>query len=105
MRKPHPETCERCPNRYEKRGCPCWITEKHGFMETNIETKEERLVTGCFYEVMPKLMIHVIAAANRPAAAFESLRNEMLLGFQGVAEVLRVGGPPLPPMIEGKPRA
>ncbi len=76
-RKPHPETCERCPNRYSKTGCPCWIRQTAGFIESNIVTKEERFITGCFYEVMPKLFCHVIAASNRPAAAVEDMRNRM----------------------------
>jgi hypothetical protein len=88
-RKPHPETCERCPHRYSKAGCPCWITEKNGFLETNIQTGEERIVTGCFYEVMPKLMMHVVQAANRPAAAVESTRNEIAQGFQEIGKHMR----------------
>lgn len=89
MRRPHPETCERCPHRYRKAGCPCWITEKHGFLETHIQTGEQRIVTGCFYEVMPKLMMHVVQAANRPAAAVESTRNEIVRGFDAIDERMR----------------
>lgn len=84
MRKPHPETCKRCPNRYSKVGCPCWITEKHGFLETNVQTGEQRVVTGCFYEVIPKLMMHVVQASNRPAAAVESTRNELVRGLDEI---------------------
>lgn len=87
-KKPHPQTCERCPHRYSKTGCPCWITPEHGFLEENVQTGETRIVQGCFYSVIPKLMSHVVAAANRPAAAMESFRNETIRGFGMVAQAV-----------------
>jgi hypothetical protein len=87
-RVPHPQTCEPCPQRYSEHGCPCWIDESYGLIETNIATGEERLITGCYYAVMPRLFKHVIAASNRPAAAVEDTRNEIVKGFSRVARVL-----------------
>jgi hypothetical protein len=78
LRKPNPKTCEKCLHRYRKEGCPHWIEPENGFIETNIRTGEERVVQGCFFQVIPKLMAHVVSAANRPAAAMESFRNEMV---------------------------
>lgn len=72
------ETCDSCPNKKAKNGCPCWIGPEQGLMETHVATGQERLITGCFYQVIPKLMYHVIAASNRPAAAMEELRNGMI---------------------------
>lgn len=69
------QTCERCPNKKSKLGCPAWIGAEAGIIETNVATGEERQMEGCFYQVIPRLMTHVIAASNRPAAAFEGLRN------------------------------
>jgi hypothetical protein len=73
----NPQTCERCPHRTAAAGCPCWIGEQAGFLETNVVTGEQRFITGCFYQVIPKLMVELIKASNRPAAAIESTRNEM----------------------------
>lgn len=98
---PHPETCERCPNRYSKRGCPCWIGPEAGIFETNIETKEERLVTGCFYQVVVRLMSHVVRASNRPAAAVESFRNELVERLDMALAHRALSGPP-PVVIEGE---
>jgi hypothetical protein len=86
----NPETCEKCPHRYDAAGCPCWIGPQAGFMETNVVTKEERFVTGCFYQVIPKLMVEVIKASNRPAAAVEGIRNEMVRGMTMIAQGLPV---------------
>ena len=78
------DTCEKCPHRRDKHGCPCWIGPEAGLMETHVQTGEQRQLTGCFYQVIPKVLCHVVAAANRPAAAMESLRNE-LVGAIGAA--------------------
>lgn len=96
---PHPQTCERCPHRFSEVGCPCWVGPEAGLLETNIATGEERMVTGCFYAVLPRLLIHVIRASNRPAAAMESLRN-------GVSRVAGLIAEMRSPALEGpKPHA
>lgn len=81
------------------KACPAWISEQAGFMETNISTGEERFIVGCFFQVIPKLMVEVIKASNRPAAAVESMRNETTLGLARIAGVMgdaikqaRIGG-------------
>lgn len=84
-KSPHPETCERCPNRYSERGCPCWLRADHGLVETNIATGEERITTGCMWDHLPRWFANVIMASNRPAAAVESCRNEIARGFERVA--------------------
>lgn len=99
-RKPNPKTCEKCPYRYEAKGCPCWIEPEAGFMEKNIQTGEERLVTGCFYQVIPKLMAHMVAAVGQPRAALESWREEMIKGFDLLAKVRR-----FPPALPRSPQA
>jgi len=67
---------------YSTIGCPCWIRPQHGFIETNEISHEERVVTGCFYEVMPKLMVHVIKASNRPGAAMDKLTTKVTAVFK-----------------------
>jgi len=88
FKKINPETCEKCPHRHDDKGCPCWIDQTAGFMRTNIQTGQEDFITGCFYHVIPFLMIEVVKASNRPAAAIESTRNEIANGFTKVAEAL-----------------
>lgn len=78
--------CEKC--RWKGgAGCPFWIDRQAGFMETNVATGEERFVEGCFFQVMPRLMVHVVQASNRPAAAIESTRNEIAKGFARMAQL------------------
>ncbi len=75
--------CEHCPNK-DKDGCPAWISPETGIVEANSSTGEVRVMEGCFYQIIPKLMAHVIQASNRPAAAVESIRNQLhedLTGF------------------------
>lgn len=99
-KKPHPETCERCPHRYSERGCPAWVRPELGFTETNDLTGEVRVLTGCFYEVILKVMVHIVRAANRPSVLLQELRTETGQAFsalaQGLAGVIRgtlpVGG-------------
>lgn len=87
-KKRHPKTCAKCPHAHSNAGCPFWIEPENGFMETNIQTGDERLVQGCFFQVMPKLMAHVVRAANRPAAALENWRNEMSNGFAQIGHAM-----------------
>jgi hypothetical protein len=82
LKKRNPETCDRCPNMYSTVGCPCWIRPQDGFVETNEFSHEERTVTGCFYAVMPKLMVHVVKAANRPGASMDKLSTQVNGAFR-----------------------
>lgn len=77
------ESCKKCINYPgESYTCPAWIGAEAGFMETNVQTGEDRFVKGCFYQVIPKLMIHVVKASNRPAAAMEGLRNQLATAME-----------------------
>lgn len=70
-----------CPrNSDPQRGkyCPAW-TE---YAETNIQSGEERIKRECMFQAMPRFMIECVRAANRPAAAMESSRNEIARGFE-----------------------
>lgn len=86
-KKANPNTCEFCPNKYAK-GCPHWIKADSGFMETNAATGEIRPVTGCFFQVIPRLMAHVVAEARRPAAVLQGLRNDMVDGMRTIVSVV-----------------
>jgi hypothetical protein len=87
-RKPHPETCERCPNRYSERGCPFWIKPEHGVVEEQINNPgTSRVTTGCLFGDghFTRWLIQIVAASNRPAAAVEMCKTEIALGLQRVA--------------------
>lgn len=57
-------------------------------METNIQTNQTRLVEGCFYQVMPKMLVHVVQAANRPAAILQDTRNDIIQGMGQIAQAV-----------------
>lgn len=76
--------CPRNNNPAKGKYCPAW-TE---YMETNHQSGEERLQKECIFTAMPKFMIHTARAANRPAAAIESARNEIISGFSQVCATL-----------------
>lgn len=65
--------CKKCPESSGKNGCPAWTeyAEKHG-------DGTERITKECLFQALPKFLLHTLAASNRPAAAMESLRNELL---------------------------
>ena len=78
--------CRKCPQRNDEQGCPAWWE----IVETNLETKEERITKGCGWTLMPRFMIEVIKASNRPAAAVESCRNEIATGFQSLSTIMQI---------------
>lgn len=88
FKKANAETCEKCPHRYDSAGCPCWISKQAGFMKTNVVTGEEQFIEGCFYQIIPFLMIEIVKASNRPAAAVESIRNDIVHGMSAVARCI-----------------
>lgn len=87
--KPHPKTCKRCPNRYNKQGCPFWLDDP--VTEENIQNGEVRVVTGCMVPHIPRWIRAGIISGNRSAAAIESTRNAMDETLKAVRkEVARV---------------
>lgn len=75
--------CAKCPENNGEKGCPCWID---GMAETNIQTGEERISRGCLFTFLPRWLTLVIQASNRPAAAFESARNEIVKAINTVSD-------------------
>lgn len=76
--------CERCPkNNDPERGpsCPAWWE----WTAENIATGESKIMKQCGWTALPQFLVEVIKASNRPAAAIESTRNEIAVGFQQVA--------------------
>jgi len=86
--------CKKCPE--SVKGCPCW-TE---LIETNIQSGEERITKECLYKLMPRLLVEVIKASNRPAAAVESMRNSLVenlsRGFSALVSAVDIKSLPKP---------
>lgn len=73
-----------CPRNNDPRSgtyCPAW-TE---YVETNIQTGDEKITKECMFQALPKFMIETLKASNRPAAAMESTRNELAKGFSEIS--------------------
>lgn len=76
--------CATCPQRNDGEGCPAWME----LIENN-PGGEQRLNKVCLLAYFPQLVVQLIKAANRPAAAVESCRNEIVQGFGVVAAAMR----------------
>jgi hypothetical protein len=75
--------CRKCPQRNDADGCPDWWE----WAETNPATGEDRIQKMCGRQALPKFLVEVIKASNRPAAAVESTRNEIVKGFVALIEM------------------
>ena len=52
--------------------------------------QQMRIKRECLFTALPRFMVEGIKASNRPAAAAESMRNEVARGFQEVAHRLEL---------------
>ena len=66
--------------------CPAW-TE---YVQTNVQTGEERIVKQCVFQAIPHFMIETLMASNRPAAAMETTRNELAKGFSEISRQMQL---------------
>lgn len=82
----------RCENCIAPKGktCPFWIGVEHAVFEKNVSTGDQRLVTGCFPLVFMRLMEFVVHTNTSAAAAAETVRNDIALGFDNVHRVLDI---------------
>jgi hypothetical protein len=76
--------CKKCPECNTEAGCPMWWE----FMQTN-DHGQERLQKMCGYQALPMFMVEVIKASNRPAAAIEKTRNDLVAGLGNISHVIR----------------
>lgn len=76
--------CPRTNDPTAKVFCPAW---SEGIVWTNPQSGEQR-VKNCSFDVLMPALVQVIAASNRPAAAIESVRNELAVGLGGVAHAI-----------------
>jgi hypothetical protein len=81
--------CDRCPKNSDPaqgRHCVMWWETVH----TNVQSGEIKTVRSCGFTQLPLYLVEVIKAANRPAAAIESTRNEIARGLAKVASAAHV---------------
>ena len=69
----------KCPE--STQGCPCW-TE---LVMENLESGESKVVKDCLFRLLPGIMIEVIKASNRPAAAIEATRDDLVNSLGAIA--------------------
>jgi len=86
-KKPHPQTCPRCPHRYSDVGCPFYLTGDEGLVETKPGLAggmpDTRIVKGCIWHEghLMRWIGHMVQAANKPAAVLQGWRNDMVEKF------------------------
>lgn len=66
--------CHKCPQNCTEKGCPAWVE----FMATTVATGAQELKKMCIFQALPVFLTHVIQASNRPAAAIENMRNNIV---------------------------
>jgi hypothetical protein len=75
--------CQKCPRTGDPdavEACPAWWE----YTEQNMVTQEVRVQKGCGWALMPKFLIEVVKAANRPAASYDKIANQIAEGFQSL---------------------
>lgn len=73
--------CAKCPRNNNPQvgpSCPAWWETVH----QNVQSGETKVIKSCAWEQLPIYLIEVVKASNRPAAAVESTRNEIVNGFE-----------------------
>jgi hypothetical protein len=81
--------CKKCPGTNDETGCPQWVE----YVETNVTTQEVRVEKGCAGQLFPKMMLHVLAASNRPAEEISAMRSAVVDTLNGMGQVIvgRIG--------------
>ena len=90
-KKPHPQTCPRCPNRFSDVGCPFYLTGEEGLLEEKPVLggpPEVRVIKGCIWHEghLMRWISHMVAAANKPAAVLQGWRNDAMDKFDKFSE-------------------
>lgn len=98
--------CAKCPGNGDPskgRACPMWWKTVWQRAQEDV-----KIVEACGYTQLPHYLTEVIKASNRPAAAVESMRNEMSRGLFAIAEAAKshplLVGPSQFDQIDGEPR-
>jgi hypothetical protein len=82
--------CDKCPrNNDPKLGRFCHLWWETQWTNASGETRIEKT---CGLRQLPLYLTEVIKASNRPAAAVESMRNEMSRGLFAIAQATQEAG-------------
>jgi hypothetical protein len=76
--------CKKCPQSNKEDGCPAW----NEIIMTNTTTGEQKVDGGCFYQVMPKLLIESIKSSNVSANTHADIITEVGKGFARIAQAM-----------------
>jgi len=81
------EKCHKCPKSNDENGCPWWWE----FVQTNLQTGEERVQKQCGKAALPVFLTEVIRAANRPAEEISAMRDQVSDNVTKLAAVIGDG--------------
>ena len=65
--------CKKCPQSNSEDGCPNWI-EVH---QVNNISKEERMLAGCGYQMVPYMLNEINVQIPRSAAEISAMREDI----------------------------
>lgn len=74
--------CGECPQSGKENGCPAW----NEVIMTNPQSGETKIEAGCFYRVLPALLIESIKASNVSAQTHAQQNTEVARGFALMAQ-------------------
>ena len=76
--------CKKCPQSNKEDGCPAW----NEIIMTNPTTGEQKVEGGCFYQVVPQLLIESIKSSNVSASTHADIKTEVGKGFARIAQAM-----------------
>jgi len=76
--------CKKCPKSNKEDGCPAW----NEVIMTNATTGEQRVEAGCFYQIMPALLVQSIRSSAISANTHADIKTEVARGFAVIAQAV-----------------
>jgi hypothetical protein len=76
--------CKKCPKSNKEDGCPAW----NEIIMTNSQTGEQRIEAGCFYQILPALLVESIRSSAVATNTQASVKNEIARGFATMARAM-----------------
>lgn len=73
--------CKKCPQSNKEDGCPAW----NEIIMTNAQTGAQKIEGGCFYQMMPALLVESMKSSNVSANTHAEIRNDVAKGFAQIA--------------------
>jgi len=73
--------CKKCPESNKEDGCPAW----NEIIMTNSQSGETKIQSGCFYQMMPALLVESMKSSNVAASTHAEVRNDIARGFAQIA--------------------